>query len=146
MAQKTLDGYLKHYGVLGMKWGKHRRRSALEANRKQTESDLKNLTDQQFMNKHSVSKKRVQSRLDKSSTSKEKKKKPKASDMSDSELRSRLNRMQMEKQYKKLSAEQYNSGTSLVKGAIKTLNTAVTVADQAMRVKKIIDKMNTEKT
>lgn len=78
---------LYHYGVLGMKWGVRRGNRVKEARRK----NQKTIKD------------KVQ------------KQKPDVSKMSDAELRQRINRLQMEKQYKQLTKREIAAGEKFIK-------------------------------
>lgn len=89
----TVGGHLKQYGVKGMKWGVRRKSSSggsFNSNARKPKPG-----------------KRV------------KKAAPKpASKMSDQELRKVIARMQMEKQYKDLSASQASTGKTIVKNLL----------------------------
>jgi len=78
---------LCHYGVLGMKWGVRRRRSTIKKSSNKTNSDPKE--------------------------SKVKKKKS-VSELSDTELRQAINRIQMEKQLAQLTAKEKSAGAKFV--------------------------------
>lgn len=80
-------GELMHYGVLGMKWGVRRRRSTIKKSSNKTNSDPKE--------------------------SKVKKKKS-VSELSDTELRQAINRIQMEKQLAQLTAKEKSAGAKFV--------------------------------
>lgn len=80
-------GELMHYGVLGMKWGVRRRRSTIKKSSNKTDSDPKE--------------------------SKVKKKKS-VSELSDTELRQAINRIQMEKQLAQLTAKEKSAGAKFV--------------------------------
>ena len=92
---------LKHYGVLGMKWGVRRTQDELDAaagrtprkSRKQINRELKR--------------------------------------MSDDELRSRLNRLNMEQQYKRLSKPEKTAGRKIVYTIL--VESAKTVASSYVR-------------
>lgn len=80
-------GELMHYGVLGMKWGVRRRRSTIKKSSNKTDSDPKE--------------------------SKVKKKKS-VSELSDTELRQAINRIQMEKRLAQLTAKEKSAGAKFV--------------------------------
>lgn len=92
---------LKHYGVLGMKWGVRRTQDELDAaagrtprkSRKQINRELKR--------------------------------------MSDDELRSRLNRLNMEQQYKRLTKPEKNTGRKIVDTIL--IESAKTVASSYVK-------------
>lgn len=81
---------LQHYGVLGMKWG--RRKAAGSSS---TSSNKKARSEPHDDYKKAHSSKNVKT-------------------MSDKELRDRINRLQMEKQYKQLSAKEKSAGAKIV--------------------------------
>lgn len=82
-----MDNTLKHYGILGMKWGV--RRSPKELARARGGSPKKKTS---------------------SSKAKVKTKKESISDLSDEELRRRVQRLQMEKQYRELTPKTVSFG------------------------------------
>lgn len=93
------DDYLIHYGVVGMKWGV----------RRPLGSDgriLKNSKGKPSKKNNGLSKKQ-QKLLDKS-----------LSNMSDQELRTLVNRLQTEKQYKQLTSKQKKGAMAFVAGVI----------------------------
>ena len=104
---------LRHYGVLGMKWGKRRSKAELARARASRGSSK-------------VTKKSIE-------------------EMSDDELRRKLNRLQMEQQYAKLSGADVNRGKQYVEKLIKAGTTAAAVSTTALtlynnagKIKKII--------
>ena len=116
---------LYHYGVLGMKWGIRKdRRGSVGSSKKKTGEVEKYHEDY----KRAHSKKRVSS-------------------MSDAELRSRLNRLQMEQQYRKLSSEKIGRGKSFMKKAVtagatvaSVTTTAITIYNNFDKIRKIVKK------
>ena len=108
-----MNSELKHYGVLGMRWGRRSGGSTTSSKTKKA--------------------------------SKENKKK--ASEMSDSELREKVNRLQMEQQYSKLSSNNVNKGKQFIDKVIKTgttvaavTTTGITIYNNAGKIKDIIEK------
>lgn len=68
--------------------------------------------------------------------------------MSDKDLRDRLNRLQMEKQYNQLSSETVNRGKTFAKKALTVMTTAATVSTTAItlyknaeQIQKIVEKI-----
>ena len=103
--------YLAHYGVLGMKWGV--RRSGKTVNKtsksKSKPSSIENDEPHSEDYKKAHAKKSVKS-------------------MSDQELRSRLNSLNMEKQYNQITGAGISKGKAYADKIIKGLGTAVTVS------------------
>lgn len=121
---------LAHYGVRGMRWGVRRYQnsdgSLTPAGKKRYSSDTK---DQPAHEDH------VKAHSGKS-----------VKNMSDAELRTRLNRLQMERQYKQLSDSDVKRGKDYVDKAIKAATTvasvtttAITIYNNYDKIKKIID-------
>lgn len=100
---KCTNQELRHYGVLGMKWGIRRKRSTIKKSSNKTSTDPKE--------------------------SKVKKKKS-VSELSDTELRQAINRIQMEKQLAQLTAKEKSAGakfvTDVLSGAAKKTATDYT--------------------
>ena len=99
---------LRHYGVLGMKWGKRRSEAELARARKSKgKSDV--------------------------------------ADMSDDELRRKVNRLQLEQQYSKLTGTDVSKGKQYVKKVIgaatataAVTTTALTLYNNAGKIKRIV--------
>lgn len=110
-----MDDELYHHGVKGQKWGVRRTKAQLGY---KTTSSAKKKTTSKSTSTRAVSKKTnswVKNYLAKRSTAKkkastkneqeaDKPKKKSVSEMSDAELREKISRLQMEKQYKELTA------------------------------------------
>ena len=97
------NDYLAHYGVLGMKWGVHRRRRAASVN----ERDAKELEKAGFKKEADAlrllaKKQRTKADEVEARINKKKEMKKNVKEMSDDELRKVVNRLQMERQYSQL--------------------------------------------
>lgn len=101
---------LNHYGILGMKWGVRRTPAQLARARGRS------MTDEP----HEDYKKAHTSKSIKS--------------MSDAELRNRLNRIQMEQQYSRLSESNVNKGKEYAQKIIKAGTTVATVTATALNI------------
>lgn len=100
------DNYLTHYGVPGMKWGV--RKAKLSSSFSETKSKVKEST-KQFANKTKKSAKKyynTRKNYTQKIDSRKRNKYTDLSNLSDTELRNRINRMQMERQYSSLLKDQ----------------------------------------
>jgi methyl-accepting chemotaxis protein len=120
-----MSNTLVHYGILGMKWGIRRTPEQLARARRRS------MTDES----HEDYKKAHTSKSVKS--------------MSDAELRNRLNRLQMERQYSQLSADNVSKGKEYVQKTIKAATTiaavtttALTLYNNVNKIKSIIEGKN----
>lgn len=108
-----MNNELMHYGVLGMKWGVRKDRSTVKvakAKRKASNADLNNV-------KKVIDSGANLTNLTKAMTNnlaKPKHKQPNLKNMSDKELRDRVNRLNMERQYLMLTQ---NDNVKVSKGA-----------------------------
>lgn len=109
---------LVHYGIKGMKWGVRRTDAQLARARGRTKPREE---------PHDDYKKAHDSKSVKS--------------MSDAELRSRLNRLQMEQQYTKLNPNTVSKGRSTVNALIKAGTTVATVTTTAITIYNNYDKI-----
>ena len=97
------NNYLAHYGVKGMRWGVRKSRSSSTSKKK---GSLINITVNRNIKTPS------------SKASKVSGKKKSAKEMTDDELRKVINRMNMEKQYKQLTAKELSPGRKFVQDVI----------------------------
>jgi len=115
---------LIHYGVLGMKWGVRRTLAQLARARRRS------MTDEPHEDyKEAHTRKSVKS-------------------MSDAELRYRLIRLQMERQYSQLSDSSVNKGKEYAQKVFKAGTTVAAVTGTALTIYNNVDKIKTilEKT
>ena len=111
---------LYHHGIKGMRWGIRRYQkedgSLTPAGKKRKSESL----HEDYIKSH---------------TRKSRK------SMSDAELRSRINRLEMEKKYTQLSTEHVNKGKLYVNKTMKTLTTVATLTTTALTLYNNIDKI-----
>lgn len=115
-----MNRQLVHYGIKGMRWGIRRSEAQLaRARGRKTEPH------EDYTKAHT---------------------KKSVKEMSDSELRSRINRLQMEQQYSKLSSENVSKGKFSVNKILKAgttvaaaTTTAITLYNNSKKIKEIFD-------
>lgn len=112
------DNELRHYGILGMKWGVRRSEAQLARARGKKSSD--DDVSEDYKKAHSS--KSVKS-------------------MSDAELRNRLNRLQMEQQYSKLNPTAVSKGRDVASKILKAGTTVATVTSTALTIYNNFDKI-----
>lgn len=124
---------LYHFGIKGMKWGVRRARSTPQT--LTTSGKKRNAKKESAENDFHDDYKKAHSNVH-------------VSRLSDSELRSRLNRLQMEQQYDKLSTNSVKRGRNRVEQIMKTTSSlaaftgaALTLHANANKIKGIVDKM-----
>lgn len=126
-----MSGYLLHYGVKGMKWGVHRemaKSASSEFNqdkrkKKKRLNDVQPLSDKWGVRREmaksvssgfSQAKELAAKVPDKRKEEEKKRRLNEARSLSDSDLRNRINRIQMERQYAQLTAEDSRRGLNVV--------------------------------
>ena len=111
-----------HHGIKGMRWGvrryKNKNGSLTPAGKKRKSESL----HEDYIKSHTR----------KSSKS-----------MSDAELRSIINRLEMERKYTQLSTERINKGKAYVNKSIKALGSVAALTTTAINVYNNIDKIKT---
>ena len=107
------DIVLQHYGVKGMKWGVRRSQAQLD---------------------------RAAGRKTARANNKKRRSAPPASSMDDNQLRQRINRLQMEKQYNELTASKTGAGRKFAKKALSSAGTAIVVSQLTKAGNKAVEK------
>lgn len=123
-----------HHGILGMKWGRRRFQNS--------DGTLTSEGKKRYGKQDSSSDEPVHEDYTKAHSSKSVK------SMSDSELRNRLNRIQMEKQYNQLTNTNVNKGKEFVSKSLKiaggiasATTTALTIYNNYGKIKSIVSEM-----
>lgn len=126
-----MDNELYHHGVLGMKWGVRKNKSSSrKKNRKSRKSSVNNIEpyNDDYIKTHS--KKSIKS-------------------MSDEEIRMRINRLNLEKQYNQLTKSEISKGKAYVDKSVKFLGTvaavttaSVTIGKNLYKVSKTVSKLS----
>lgn len=108
------DNYLKHYGVKGMRWGVRKDRNKKDKNKK--DRNKKNTFKPKS---RKISKTQYLKDIDR---------------MPDTDLRNKINRLQMENQYAKLTNNDMARYEKVAKGALKTVLTVSTVLSTGLGI------------
>ena len=104
--EENYDDFLKHYGVLGMKWGKRKARSNASSNKKP--------------------------RSTKNTTTSKPKPKQTQRELSDEELRALIGRMRLEREYADLKYR--SSSRAKVENAVKVVGTAALLTTSVVKI------------
>lgn len=132
---------LYHHGIKGMKWGVRRTDAQLghdtgkiDLQKTKKKVDAAGTIVNETININNTVSKKVQKKAQKQKLSE-------AKTMSDQELRERVNRLNMEQQYARMSTEQINAGRSNVSSVLNNVGTAINVASSALAIAVAIQKL-----
>lgn len=132
---------LYHHGIKGMKWGVRRTDAQLghdtgkiDLQKTKMKVDAAGTIVNETRNINNTASKKVQKKAQKQKLSE-------AKTMSDQELRERVNRLNMERQYVRMSTEQINAGRSNVSSVLNNVGTAINVASSALAIAVAIQKL-----
>lgn len=120
------NNYLQHYGILGMRWGVRRARPKSSSGSRFSRKSYKNSKE--------LKKKPVEP------------KKKTIKDLSDNELRSKINRLELEKRYKELSGsdKQSSRGKKFVMDVLETSGKSSAIRFTTFVMNKGADKVLSE--
>ena len=116
------DNELYHHGIKGMKWGIRRTDAQLGHEPVDLHKTKKRVSSKK---QRKIQKQQVQT----------------AKAMTDKELRERVNRLNMEQQYARLSTEQMNAGKVNVDKVLAEVGTAVAVTNSVLAIALAIQKL-----
>lgn len=119
---------IQHTGVLGMKWGIRRARSS-------SSSSSSSKTKQHVSSESSESKPELKDTKAKGSISSSIKA------MSDAELKSKINRIQMEKQYAQLTTREKSAGEKFIKSVLSDAGKQTATKYTAMYMSKMAESL-----
>ena len=135
------DNELYHHGIKGMKWGVRRTDAQLghptgkiDLKKTKNKVDAAGTIVNETKNINNTASKKAQKKAQKQKLSE-------AKTMSDQELRERVNRLNMEQQYVRMSTEQINAGRSNVSSVLNNVGTAINVASSALAIAVAIQKL-----
>ena len=121
MAFYLYSDELQHHGIKGMKWGirKDRKKSSMVSGKKKRSTTTSGLHED-YKKAHDRTSART---------------------MSDAELRARINRLQMEKQYSDLSGADIARGKQVAKTIMKVATTVAAVTTTGLTIYNNVDKI-----
>lgn len=135
------DNELYHHGIKGMKWGVRRTPAQLghdtggvdlQKAKKKVEAANTIVNESQNINRKVSSRK--QRKIQKQQVQN-------AKAMTDQELRERVNRLNMEQQYARLSAEQMSAGKTNVDAMLNRVGTVVAITNSALAIALAVQKL-----
>ena len=116
-----MSNTLKHYGILGMKWGIRRTPEQLTRAKAHVDAASGMVKEAKNINNAVSSVRSTSGKKDLSS-------------MSDQELRERVNRMNMEQQYSMLSANKTSKGQAYAASTLEVAGSALAITSSALGI------------
>lgn len=116
-----MDNQLAHYGILGMKWGVRRSQAQLERAKGNVDSTYRMVNEAKNINKAISNTRTVAANKNVSS-------------ISDEELRTRVNRLNMEQQYSNLTTAQTSRGQTYAKNTLEVAGSVLAIASSSLGI------------
>lgn len=123
-----MDNELKHHGILGMKWGVHRSPEQLSRDRGVIDAASQITKEARNINNSIASAKSISRNKN-------------IENMTDEELRKRVNRLSMEQSYSQLSASQKVKGQQYVENVLSVAGSVLAITSSALGIALAIKKL-----
>jgi hypothetical protein len=139
-----MSNEMKHYGILGMRWGKRMasasryetaRRSGMSKKDARSKIETENMTTAKAVSNHASTFTKEGINITKSiGNARSAHNKEDLSKLSDSELREKINRMNMEQQYSTLSSSKVSNGEVYARSMLETTGSVLAIGGSALAI------------